>query len=175
MLPWPRGSIRRAADEEVGIASHFPDLAEHPFGGVENRKIDVAADVEDANLERRMLVGIVEKRDDLVFLARIERARVNFAAGLLDLLDERVELGAVAATGENRKALGGELLCNLAADKITGADHGRSRVSLLRGTSPGQVWIRSSDHNSGRRLSYSSKNELSIRAGFVFWKGIVSH
>src|SRR3954454_1196490 len=113
MLPWPRGSIRRAADEEVGIASHFPDLAEHPFGGVENRKVDVGADVEDANLERRVLVGIAEKRDDLVFLARIERARVNFAAGLLDLLDERFELGGVAASRKHRKALGGELLFNL--------------------------------------------------------------
>jgi hypothetical protein len=64
-----------AAGEEVGIASHLPDLAEHPFGGVENRKVDVGADVEDANLERRVLVGIAEKRDDLVLLARIERAR----------------------------------------------------------------------------------------------------
>src|SRR3954447_5759949 len=126
-----------AAGEEVGIASHLPDLAEHPFGGVENRKVDVGADVEDANLERRVLVGIAEKRDDLVLLARIERARVNFAAGLLDLLDERFELGAVAASREHRKALGGKLLCNLAADKITGADHGHGRVSLLHGTSPG--------------------------------------
>src|SRR4051812_38184508 len=91
-----------AAGEKAGIASHFPDLAEHPFGRVEKGKVDVGGDVEDANLERRVLVGVAEKRDDLVFLARIERARVNFAAGLFDLLDERFELGAVAASREPR-------------------------------------------------------------------------
>ena len=50
-----------------------------------------------------MLVGIAEEGDDFLFLARIERAGVNFAAGRLDLLDQRFELGAVAAPGEHRK------------------------------------------------------------------------
>ena len=130
---------RFAAGEKAGIAGHFPDLAEHALGRIQNRKIDVGADVEDADLERRVLVGIAEEGDDLLLLARIERARVNFAAGLLDLLDQRFELGAVAAPGEHREALRGELLCDLAADEVTGADHGHGRVSLLQGCSPGQV------------------------------------
>ena len=83
-----------------------------------------------------MLVGIAEEGDDLLFLARIERAGVNFTAGLLDLLDQRFELGAVAAPGEHRESLGGELLCDFAADIVTGADHGHGRVSLLQGVLP---------------------------------------
>src|SRR4051812_4066364 len=127
---------RFAAGEKAGIAGHFPDLAEHALGGFQNRKVDIGADVENAHLERRMLVGIAEERDDLLLLACIERACVNFPAGLLDLLDERFELGAVTAPGKYREALGGELLCDLATDKITGADHGYCRVSLLQKPSP---------------------------------------
>src|SRR5438045_9371104 len=74
-----------------------------------------------------------------LFFACVERARVNFAAGLLDLLDQRFELGAVAPPGEHREALVGELLCNLAADIVASTDHGHGRVSLLQGYSPGQV------------------------------------
>ena len=127
------------AGEKAGIAGHFPDLAEYAFGRVQNRKIDIGADVEDANFERRVFVRVAKEGNDFLLLARVERARVNFAAGLLDLLDERLELGAVAAPGEHRKAFGGELLCNFTADKVASTDHGHGRVSLLQGYSPGQV------------------------------------
>src|SRR5262245_49589929 len=65
---------RLAAGEEAGIAGHLPDFAEYPFGGVEDREVDVGADVEDADFQRRLLVGVVEEGDDLLLLARIERA-----------------------------------------------------------------------------------------------------
>ena len=71
--------------------------------------------------------------------ARIERARVDFAAGRLDLLHQRFELGAVAAPGEHREPFQSKLLGDFAADVIPGADHGHGRVSLLQGRSPGQV------------------------------------
>ncbi len=51
-----------AAGQEARIAGHLPDLAEHPLGGIEDREIDVGADIEDADLERRFLVGIAEER-----------------------------------------------------------------------------------------------------------------
>ena len=86
-----------------------------------------------------MLVGVFQERDDFLFLARIERARVNLAPGRLDLLDQRFELGAVAAPGEHRNSFRGKLLGDLAADEVTGADHGHGRVSLLQGCSPSQV------------------------------------
>ena len=71
--------------EETGIAGHLPDLPEHSLGGVEQRKVDVRADVEDADFERRMLVGIGQKGDDFLFLARIERAAEGRAAGRFDV------------------------------------------------------------------------------------------
>src|SRR5262249_43152646 len=92
-----------AAREEAGIAGHLPDLPEYAFGGVEDREIDVGTDVEDADLERRVPVGVVEEGDDLLLLACIERASVDLTAGRLDILDERRELVAVTATGEDRK------------------------------------------------------------------------
>src|SRR5450631_1911085 len=128
-----------AAGEKAGIAGHFPDLAEHALGGVENREIDVGADVENADLERGVPVGVSEEGDDFLLLARIERARVDFAAGRLDFLHQRFELGAVAAPGEHREPFRSKLLSDFAADVVPGADHGYGRVSLLQGCSPGQV------------------------------------
>src|SRR5204863_7934313 len=85
---------RLAASQETGIASHLPDLAEDAFGGIEDREIDVGADIEDADFERRVLVRIIEERDDLLFLARIERAGMDVAARAFDFLDQRRQLVA---------------------------------------------------------------------------------
>src|SRR6478752_2490434 len=39
-----------ATGEKAGIAGHLPHLAENPLGRFDDWKIDVGADVEDANL-----------------------------------------------------------------------------------------------------------------------------
>src|SRR5207245_5753621 len=70
-------SRRLAPGEEAGIAGHLPDLAEYALGGLQDREVDVGADIEDADFERRMLVGVIEERDNLILLARIERTRVD--------------------------------------------------------------------------------------------------
>ena len=127
---------RLAPGEEAGIAGHLPYFPEHPLGGFQDREVDVGADVEDADFQRRMLVGVIEEGDDLLLLARIERAGMDLAAGRLDLLDQRLELGAVTAAGENRKSLGSKLLGDLAADKIAGTDDRDRRIFLLHGSSP---------------------------------------
>src|SRR5215470_6089490 len=127
---------RLAAGEEAGIAGHLPDFSEHPLGGVEDREIDVGADVEDADFQRRMLVGVVEEGNDLLLLARIERSGVDLAAGRLDLLNQGFELGAVAAAGEDRETFGSEFLGNLAADIVAGADHCHGPIPLVQWTSP---------------------------------------
>ncbi|MEH2515283.1 hypothetical protein V1279_000856 [Bradyrhizobium sp. AZCC 1610] len=49
------------AGEKARIAGHFPDLAKHTLGSVEDRKVDVGADVEDADFERRVFGGISEE------------------------------------------------------------------------------------------------------------------
>src|SRR4030095_16512421 len=64
-----------ASGEKSRVAAHFPHFAEHAPRGFEQRKIYIRADVEDADFERRMLVGVGEERHDFLFLARIERAR----------------------------------------------------------------------------------------------------
>jgi hypothetical protein len=65
-----------AAGEEAGIAGHFPHFAKHPLGGLDDRKIDVGADVEDANLQRGVLVGIARK-DTISSSFRASSARPN--------------------------------------------------------------------------------------------------
>src|SRR5262249_30011221 len=123
---------RLAAGEEAGIAGHLPDFAEHALGGVENRKIDIGADIEDADLQRRVLVRFAEKGGDSLLVARIQRARVDLAGRRFDLLDQRLELGAVATSSENRETFGGEFLGDLAANIVAGTYHRDRPVSLLQ-------------------------------------------
>src|SRR5216684_2571890 len=78
-----------------------------------------------------MLIGVVEEGDDLLLLARIERAGMDLAAASLDVLDQRRELVAVAPAGEYRKAFCSEFFGDLAADKVAGTNEGHGRVSLL--------------------------------------------
>ena len=80
-----------------------------------------------------MPVRIVEKRDDLVFLARVQRTRMDLAALGLDVLYQRLELGAVAAPCEDREPFGRKFLGNLAANIVAGTDDCRGRLSLLQG------------------------------------------
>ena len=96
---------RLAPGQETGIAGHLPDLAEHPLGGLEQREIDIGADVEDADLERCCCVGVVEEGRDLLLLARIERAPDDPSARRLDLRDQRRQLVAVPPAGEDGETL----------------------------------------------------------------------
>jgi hypothetical protein len=84
-----------------------------------------------------VLVGVFEEGGDFLFLPSVERAGIDFAAVGFDLLGQGRELLAVTAASEDGEAFGGELLGNLAADEIAGADHGDRSVSLLQGPSPG--------------------------------------
>jgi len=74
MDPLPCGSIRRAASRPARNPSSrpFPDLAEDALGRVEDREVDVGADVEDANFEWRLAVGLLQEGGDILFLARIQ-------------------------------------------------------------------------------------------------------
>src|ERR1700757_4974546 len=46
------------ACEKTRVTGHLPDLSEYPLRCLENGKIDVSADIEDADFERRLLVSI---------------------------------------------------------------------------------------------------------------------
>ena len=119
-----------AAGEKSGIAAQFPHLAKHAFGGVEQRKIDVAAHIEDADFERRVRVGGAQKRRDVILLAGIEPARHDRAAGGLDRGDQRRELVGIAPSREDGEAFSGEFLRNRRADEVAGADHRCRRIAL---------------------------------------------
>src|SRR6202140_2681011 len=105
------------AGKKAGIAGHFPHFAENPLGGLDDRKIDVGTDVEDANLQWGVLVGVAQEGPHLVLLSRVERPAEHFAARRLDLLDQRRELLALAASDKDRKTFGSKFLRNLTTDK----------------------------------------------------------
>jgi hypothetical protein len=77
-----------------------------------------------------MLVGVGEERHDFLFLARIERAGHDPAAGTFDVRDQRCELVAVATSREDRESLGSEASSNGCTDIIARADNGGSSISL---------------------------------------------
>src|SRR5262249_44121095 len=136
-LPTRQHQPRRLATrQEARIACHLPDLAEHALGGIEDREVDVGADIEDAGLHRRMLVRIVEERDDLLFLARIERTAMALAAAGVQPLDQGQQLFAITGASEDGETFRGEFLGNLATNEIAGADYRDRFVSLLQGCSP---------------------------------------
>src|SRR5260221_316204 len=122
--------------QEAGPAGHFPDLSEYAVGGFQNREIDVGANVEDADFERRVLVGIVEESRDLVLLPCVQRARDDRSAGRLDLLDQWLQLGAVAPAGEYGETFGREFLGDLATDVIAGADDSHGGIAFLHCGAP---------------------------------------
>ena len=60
---------------------------------------------------------------------------MDLATGGFDLLDQRLQLGAVTTAGEDGETFRSEFLGNLAADVIAGADYSHCPVSL-HGLSP---------------------------------------
>jgi hypothetical protein len=92
------------------------------------------ADIENADLDRRVLVGVLQERGQVIFLARVERARGDSAAVCLDLGDQRRELVALPAAGENGEAFGCEFFGDCAADVVAGSDHRRRGISMFQRT-----------------------------------------
>src|SRR5262249_49598489 len=60
-----------ARGEEACVTTHLPYFAEDPLGRLEQRKIDVAADVEDADFEWCCAIGLGQESCDRFFLARV--------------------------------------------------------------------------------------------------------
>ena len=65
-------ACRFASGQETRIAGHFPYFVEHPLRRLQDRKVDVGTDIEDADLERRTPVRISEEGNDLLLLACVE-------------------------------------------------------------------------------------------------------
>src|SRR3546814_14132616 len=87
----------RISDWSSDVCSSDLNLAEHPVGCVEDRKIDVRADVENHPLERCGCLGLGEEGGNIVGAAGVEPARRDPSARRFDLIDERLQLVAAAA------------------------------------------------------------------------------
>ena len=122
-LPARQHQTRRLAPgEKACVASQLPDFTENSFGCVEQGEIDIAADVENANLERCVRVRGAQEGGDVIFFAGIEAARDHRSARSFDIGDERCELVGVTPAGEDREAFGRKSFGNRRADEIAGAD-----------------------------------------------------
>src|SRR6185295_5608761 len=93
-------------------------------------------DVEDADFEWLVLVGISQKTDDFLLLTGIEGAPEYLAARLFDFRNQRGKLVAVAAPRKDREAFGREFLRDLGADVVAGANDRRRLVSVRQDLSP---------------------------------------
>jgi hypothetical protein len=101
---------RFSSGQKTRIARQLPDLAEHPLGGFEQWEVDVGADIEDADLQRRDGIGLAEEGGQVLLLAGIERAADDPPARSLDLGDQRRQLVAAPPPGEDGEPRGGEFL-----------------------------------------------------------------
>ena len=113
---------RLARGQETGVAGHFPDLAKNTLSCFGQGKVDVGADVEDADGQRRNAFGLLKKSNDILLLARVQRAPDTAPSLCLNLMHQRRQLLAVAPAGEDRVAACGESACDCAADVVAGAD-----------------------------------------------------
>jgi len=99
---------------------------------IEQREINIRADVEDADLERGRRIGVLQERGDLFLLARIERAAGDSPARRLDLGDQRRQLLAPPTPGEDGEPFGREFLGDGAADKVAGADYRHGSLPVFQ-------------------------------------------
>ena len=132
-LPRHHQPRRLACGQEPRVAAELPNLAKDALGRLQQRKAHVAADIEDAHLERRHRLRLGKEADDLVLVARIERPPMDRPARRLDLGDERRQPVAVAPPGEHDEPLARELLRDRGADVIAGTDDGDGGVALRHG------------------------------------------
>src|SRR5215813_6663057 len=51
---------RLSPGKETVVTRHYPNFAEHLLGGLDQRKVDVRSDVEDAYLQRRPCIGVLQ-------------------------------------------------------------------------------------------------------------------
>ena len=119
-----------ACGEEAGVAAHFPYFAEHALGGFEQREVHIRADVENADFERRVLIGVGEEPDDLFFFACVQGTGYDATARVLDVSDQWCELVAIASAGKDRKSGRSEAPRNRCTDIVARADDGGGRVPL---------------------------------------------
>ena len=110
------------AGQEAPVTRHLPDFPEHALRRIENRKIDVGTDVEDANLQRRVLVGCIQERRNGFFRTRVESVPGELAASSLDFGLQGRQLFSLPPTAVNSEPCRCKAPGDGGANKITRAD-----------------------------------------------------
>jgi hypothetical protein len=87
-------------------------------------KVDVGADVEDAERERRPFIRLLHEGLYLHGLTSVERACFDETAFRLRRSNDFLQFVAVTTPGENGEALASEPLDDLGADVVARSDHG---------------------------------------------------
>ena len=121
---------RLAPGEEAGVAGQLPDLAEHALGRVQQRKIDIGADVEDADFERRVRVGGAQKSGNVLLLARIKPARHDLPPAASISSTSGASLSALRRPAKMVKPSAANCFGDGGADEIAGSDDRRGGIAL---------------------------------------------
>jgi hypothetical protein len=136
LAPGQHQSRGFTAGEKAGVTRHLPHLAKNPFSSFDNWKVDIGANVEHANFQRRVGVGVGKEFDHLILLPCVQRSAKYLAAGRFDLLDQRRELFSLTAADKDSEAFGREFLGDLAADEVSGADDRNRCIAFFQPSSP---------------------------------------
>jgi hypothetical protein len=122
--------------KEAGEAGHLPHLAEHPLRRVEERELNVGADVEDDQLERGVGIGGGEEAGDVGLVAGIQRMAGEGAARGRNLLAERHQLVALTTPTMHPVASASKAPGDGGPDEIAGAHDGDAGAAIRHLSSP---------------------------------------
>src|SRR5829696_1060076 len=113
-----------APGEEAGEGGHLPHLRIDAGGGLRDPETDIAADVEDGNLDRTdVALDIREQLHHLLLTASIDREGNGAAALARDRVDESGKLLCGPARHRRDIVLAREAPRDGAAERVARADH----------------------------------------------------
>ena len=116
---------------EAREAGHFPDLAKHPVGCLQNWEVHIGPDIEHGQRQRGERIRFVQEGRHVIGLARVQGPGRDAPARGLDLLNERCQLFAVSPPSHDCIAFSGKLLRDLGADIVARPDNGDGLVPVF--------------------------------------------
>ena len=112
-----------ASGQVAGETGHLPGFEVNPRRGFDDRKGNIAADIEYRNFDRADLsLDPLHQRDHLFLAARVKREGNGGSSGCHDRLCKRLQPVGIAACDARDVALAREAARNGAAQRVAGAD-----------------------------------------------------
>src|SRR5277367_828629 len=122
---------RLAPGKKSRPACHLPHLAKYPVRRLQNGELNIRPNIENANLEGRIRLGLRQEGGNLLRDSSIECSPERRAAESFDLGDQRRKFVPVSPSGEHCKPLRREFPSDCGADIVTGSDY-RDRCIPVR-------------------------------------------